>query len=94
MWGDRDSSLNEYAYRLWAGLLSTFYKERWIQFFDAVEGGKYEDGAFSENIKTWEEKWTKLTVADVVLESEVSGGGMELAKQAFELVTGKKKVQL
>jgi alpha-N-acetylglucosaminidase len=87
MWGDPGSSLNEYAWRMWAGMLSTFYRPRWEKFFAAVEGG-LDQAAFTAQIKDWEEQWTKLTVDDVRLSSEPSGGGLEAAEQVFELLAG------
>lgn len=37
LWGDSKSPLNEYACRQWSGLLSDFYKLRWMLFFSQLK---------------------------------------------------------
>ncbi|HEY4197512.1 MAG TPA: alpha-N-acetylglucosaminidase, partial [Mucilaginibacter sp.] len=36
LWGDKNSPLNDYACKQWAGMLTGFYKPRWIHFFDYI----------------------------------------------------------
>lgn len=88
IWGDTGSSLNEYSYRLWAGLLSTFYRKRWEQFFNAVLDLEqtFDQDVFTSSIKEWEFEWTQLTTKDVTLPSKPNGNGLELAKKAYELL--------
>ena len=64
LWGDKESSLHEYANRQWAGLIKGFYKPRWEQFFAFLEnkmqtGARMETTDFEKAIKDWEWQWVK-----------------------------------
>ncbi len=63
VWGQKATQLNDYANRGWAGLTSSFYRERWRRFTDAViaaaEAGKaYDPKAYYDAITDFEEEWT------------------------------------
>ena len=47
-WGDRGNMLTDYADRTWAGLVSTYYKERWRMFLDTVDASLDADVEFDE----------------------------------------------
>ena len=62
LWGDKNSTLREYACRQWAGLLNGYYKKRWEQFFTYVvqqmESSKpVDEKVFDSKIKEWEWAW-------------------------------------
>jgi alpha-N-acetylglucosaminidase len=62
LWGDKNSTLREYACRQWAGLLNGYYKKRWEQFFTYVvqqmESRKpVDEKVFDSKIKEWEWAW-------------------------------------
>ena len=62
LWGNKESGLHEYANRQWAGLISSFYKPRWQQFFIYLKekmatGARMETTSFENDIKEWEWKW-------------------------------------
>ena len=57
LWGDAESPLHEYANRQWSGLLRSFYKPRWAQFFQMLENGPMDGDAFDKRIKGWEWNW-------------------------------------
>jgi len=66
LWGDKNSTLNEYSCRQWSGLLSSFYKPRWIKFFgyanqQYVAGKAIDQKAFEETMKDWEWNWVNQT---------------------------------
>ena len=61
-WGDRGNILTDYADRTWAGLVSTYYKERWRMFLDAVDASLDAGVAFDEEglldaLKDYELAW-------------------------------------
>lgn len=64
LWGNRsDSELHEYSYRLWGGMIATFYRPRWEKWFTAVEesiatGKAFNVSEFWHHIEDWEESWT------------------------------------
>jgi alpha-N-acetylglucosaminidase len=62
LWGDKNSPLNDYACKQWAGMLSSFYKPRWVQFFADVDaalsqGKVIDEKGFQAKIKDWEWAW-------------------------------------
>jgi alpha-N-acetylglucosaminidase len=62
LWGDKESELHEYSNRQWAGLIKSFYKPRWEQYFLYLKekmkvGGRMETNDFETAIKAWEWKW-------------------------------------
>jgi alpha-N-acetylglucosaminidase len=86
LWGDKNSTLSEYSCRQWAGMLSSYYKPRWEQFFSyAVKQAKLkkpeDQKAFDVQIKNWEWNWVNSTsiYADVT-----KGDSVEEAQRIFE----------
>ena len=62
LWGDKNSTLNDYSWRQWSGMISSFYKVRYQKFFDYANeqyknGQKFDLKPFTESIKEWEWKW-------------------------------------
>ena len=88
LWGpDKNAPLHEYAYKLWNGLISTFYNQRWTQFFDMVKSdwAKFDQDTFNDEIVDWELAWTQLKGVD--LTTKPNGKGLEVAKSVYELVS-------
>ena len=55
--------LNDYANRMWGGLVKDYYAKRWNLFFDAVikaakQGKEFDEKAFSEELSKFEYAWT------------------------------------
>lgn len=80
-YGKQHEVLNDYAHREWAGLIGTYYYDRWKMFLDdlsdQMEGKKAKKIDFAQ----MEEHWTQLhdpypTVTD--------GDAVERAKKMFE----------
>ncbi|WP_342645447.1 alpha-N-acetylglucosaminidase [Mucilaginibacter sp. CSA2-8R] len=62
LWGDKNSPLHDYACKQWAGMLSSFYKPRWQQFFTYVnqqikKQQPVDEKVFGEQLKDWEWNW-------------------------------------
>lgn len=56
--------LNDYANRMWGGLVKDYYAKRWNLFFDAVikavkEGKEFDEKAFGEELSKFEHAWTE-----------------------------------
>ena len=73
--------LNDYANRMWGGLVSDYYAKRWNLFFEAViqavkEGKEFDEKAFNEELSKFEHAWTeshtKYPVEPLKLKSELS----------------------
>jgi alpha-N-acetylglucosaminidase len=65
-WGERGQSLNEYANRSWAGLISGYYRKRWEMFIYDVTAAirqkrDFNDKEFIEKATTFEWMWTQQT---------------------------------
>ena len=55
--------LNDYANRMWGGLVKDYYARRWNLFFDAVikaakQGKEFDEKAFGEELSKFEHAWT------------------------------------
>lgn len=51
VWGsDQGSNLFDYAWREWYGLISSFYKQRWVMFFDMLKDCLAKDQEYNEDI--------------------------------------------
>jgi alpha-N-acetylglucosaminidase len=74
LWGDENNRLHEYSCRQWSGLISSFYKPRWSQFFQQLDqalvtNNDYDVEAFERTIKKWEWSWVN-TESNFPLETE------------------------
>jgi alpha-N-acetylglucosaminidase len=83
LWGDKDNRLHEYSCRQWSGLISDFYKPRWQQFFDVLEGSLKTDSPanfelFENNIKMWEWNWVNTQKE---FPTEPRGNSVDIVKQ-------------
>ena len=72
--------LNDYANRMWGGLVGDYYAKRWNLFFEAViqaakEGKEFDEKAFGEELSqfehTWTESHTKYPVEPLELKREL-----------------------
>jgi alpha-N-acetylglucosaminidase len=85
LWGDKNSELHEYSSRQWAGLLKSFYKARWEQYFTYVAGcmrqqKAIDDKYFDEQMKDWEWKWVN---AHELYSATPQGNSVVLAKEIY-----------
>ena len=66
-----DAGLNDYACKIWSGLIRDYYIPRWQHFFDAKKAGKPFDFAAWEGNFTEEKKLSDFVpVKDLVKESQ------------------------
>ena len=74
--------LNDYANRMWGGLVKDYYAKRWNLFFKAVikavkEGREFDEKAFGEELSKFEHKWpeshTKYPVAPQPVDRKIIG---------------------
>ena len=61
IWGT-ETSIKDYATRLWSGLIDSYYAPRWKMFIDEIlscirEGRVYDEKAFFERLDVFEEDW-------------------------------------
>lgn len=61
-WGENNPAedyLHDYAYKEWAGLMTSFYKRRWEMWFDYVQARL--DGGIPERPEFffWEREWAE-----------------------------------
>lgn len=64
VWGKPGSYLTDYANRSWAGLVKTYYRERWKMFIDEVELSlknkiTFDETDFVKKLTAFENQWTK-----------------------------------
>ena len=88
VWGRKDvADISDYSCRHWNGLMGTYYKGRWEEFFrqtdSAMEEGKaWDEKAFYDDIREWGWEW----VTDDSLEfmSEPSGDPVEVCRELYD----------
>ena len=56
--------LNDYANRMWGGLVKDYYAKRWDMFFRKVlqcarQGKSFDEKAFNEELSAFEQDWTR-----------------------------------
>ena len=70
--------LNDYANRMWGGLVKDYYARRWNLFFEAViqavkEGKEFDEKAFGEELSKFEQAWTERHTKYPVEPQKVEG---------------------
>ncbi|KAL6895990.1 glycoside hydrolase family 89 protein [Trichoderma longibrachiatum] len=68
LWGPQ-GQIEDYASKQWAGLVGTYYAERWQQFVDylaATKPASYNQTAFHEKLLIWETAWGQQTSTRIV----------------------------
>ena len=63
IWG-KETSIRDYATRLWSGLLDSYCKPRWEMFIDEIlacmkEGREYDEESFFEKLTRFEDDWAE-----------------------------------
>lgn len=61
-WGENvttEDNLHEYAYKEWSGLMTSFYKKRWVIYFDQLRGQLRGENSQATNFFQWERDWVK-----------------------------------
>jgi alpha-N-acetylglucosaminidase len=61
-WGEnnpKEDNLHEYAYKEWAGMMSSFYKKRWKLYFDYLRKQLKGEPAAEIDWFRWERDWEK-----------------------------------
>ena len=85
LWGPATSNLHEYSYRLWGGLVGSFYYPRWERWFREVDAAlaarvKFNETKFFAEIEQWEEAWTQGTDP---FPTAVAGDALRKARAVF-----------
>ena len=85
LWGSATSRLHEYSYRLWGGLVATFYYPRWAKWFADIDAAlaakaRFNETKFYEEIERWEEAWTQQTDA---FPTAPAAGALQKAREIY-----------
>jgi alpha-N-acetylglucosaminidase len=84
-WGGKAQSLNDYANRSWAGLMRSYYRERWKMFIDeaiaaTINKRTFDEKRFHDRITNFEVEWT---YKNDVYADKPSGDGVQIAKSLY-----------
>lgn len=68
-WGEHvpsEDNLHDYAYKEWAGMMNTYYKERWLVYFDYLRALLRGEAVQAPDYFHWEREWVEknLHMAD------------------------------
>lgn len=85
-WSTKNQSLNNYANRSWAGMMKTYYKERWKMFIDDAitsieEKREFDEKKFHEKVTDFEDEWTYRSESYM---HEPSGNALTISKNLYE----------
>ncbi len=88
-WGEHNALLNDYATRTWAGMMSTYYAERWKIFFAAVTSAVINNepmdeeryDAYFADVTEYEHRWWSDCIGE--FSSEAEGDGIAIARELF-----------
>jgi len=86
LWSDKDANLHEYACKQWAGMIKSFYKLRWEQFFKYAvsclkENKTFDEKWFDDEMKEWEWAWVNNQEKFTEIPS---GNAVEIANNLFK----------
>ena len=86
LWSDKEASLHEYACKQWAGMVKSFYKPRWEQFFTYAisclnENKAFDEKQFDETMKDWEWAWVNKQESFTEIPS---GNAVQTANDLFK----------
>ena len=78
--------LNDYANRMWGGLVQDYYAERWNRFFTAViesaeKGSEFDEKAFGEELSNFENAWPTIRKS---FPAEPSGNTLEFVEKILK----------
>ena len=79
-WGEnnrKEDNLHEYAYKEWAGMMSSFYKKRWEMYFEFLSDQMKGGASQAPDFFAWERAWVSRqeeAMAGVGLEGLASNG--------------------
>lgn len=84
-WGVQ-SSIRDYANRVWSGLIDSYCAPRWQMFVDEIiacinEGREYDQKAFFERLTDFEDNWA---AEETALDSRHAQNYRELSEQLYE----------
>ena len=86
IWGEEAEPLNDYASRLWAGLVQAYYAPRWNLFMDTVlqcmdTDTPYDEELFNRECRALEER---LAAQAAPVKDPPTGNVLELGRKAYE----------
>ena len=85
VWGEKGQHLVDYANRSWAGLMKTYYGERWRMFVqqviaDVKNNRTFDEKEFSRRVEDFEEQWAE---SDTNFPSEPKGNTLAISQALY-----------
>jgi len=86
VWGEPGRHLVDYANRSWAGLMKTYYGERWKRFVtqviaDVKANKPFDEKKFSKEIEDFEESWAE---GNKQFSSQPAGNTMAISRMLYK----------
>lgn len=83
--GTSGSASQEYADRMWQGMIGDYYLPRWSQWFDFVEttlatNTTYDETPFTAALRVWQENWI---LSDTWYRTEPHGNAVNISAALF-----------
>jgi len=85
-WGNENSDILDYSWRLWSGMLDDYYRPRWELFFKVIDESWKENNIPSirgveQQLKDWEWKWIN---SPKLYPTEPKGDEIEIATRLYK----------
>lgn len=85
-WGEKGTSLNDYANRSWSGLTNGYYRARWEMFINDVyaaveQGTEFDQKQFNQKMIDWEQDFVDN---DFISADIARKDGVKTAKRLME----------
>jgi len=84
-WSEGESSLRDYAHREWAGLVGSYYHDRWQLYFTHLRRQLAGEGSMPPDFFAYESGWAAATdPAAVRYATTPSGDPLQISRELFE----------
>ena len=85
-WGPKGNGLNDYANRLWAGLVGDYYHGRWALLVSELRkslesGRKFDEKAFNAKVAEYEWNWT---LSNKTYAGQPAGDTVQIARELYK----------
>ncbi len=88
-WGGEDNVTTDYAAKDWAGLISTYYKKRWVLFFNGLQktiktGDAPDMKAFDKERAAFDWKWVNTNQSEQAFAASPEGNTFDVCLSIYK----------
>jgi len=85
--GTQGSSSQDYAARLWQGLIGEYYHHRWSTWYELMEDTlrknvSYVEGPWATELRHWQERWVRTD--NTQYSTEPTGNAADISQRMYD----------